>query len=124
MTKICEQANSSVAVFQYYDYTRSHMQQMTVMFSHDLSRIPVQWTTAKLCSSKLITYVNIALNVQHHATVKIATEFRNAGDTAYAMNNAAAEAYTQWLAAGRGHGYQLAAPSLQPECGTGSGPAC
>jgi len=65
MTKISERANNSVAVFQYYDYTRSHMQQMTVMFSDDLSRIPVQWTTAKICSSKLITYATIALNVQN-----------------------------------------------------------
>jgi len=40
------------------------------------------------------------------------------------MNHAVAEALTQRLAAGRGDGYGLAAPSLQPERGTGSGPAC
>ena len=41
-------------------------------------------------------------------------------DAAYAMSHATAEACTQRLAAGRGHGYGLAAP----ERGTGSGPAC
>jgi len=56
-------------------------------------------------------------------TIKIATEFRNVGDGAYAMSHAAAEACTQRLAAGRGHEYRLAAPSLQPERGTGNGPA-
>ena len=50
-----------------------------------------------------------------HATIKIA---------AYAMSHAAAEARTQRVAAGRGHGYRLAAPSLQPERGTVNGPAC
>jgi len=40
------------------------------------------------------------------------------------MSRAAAEACTQRLAAGRGHGFRLAAPSLQPERGTGTGPAC
>ena len=48
----------------------------------------------------------------------------NIGDAAYAMSHAAVEACTQRLAAGRGHGYRLAAPSLQTERGTGSGPAC
>ena len=37
------------------------------------------------------------------------------------MSHAAAEACTQRLAAGRGHGYRLAAPSLQSERGTGRG---
>jgi len=60
----------------------------------------------------------------NHTTTKIATEFSNVGDAAYAMSHAAAEAYAQRLAAGRGHGYRLAAPSQQPERGTGSGPAC
>jgi len=36
------------------------------------------------------------------------------------MSHAAAEACTQRLAAGRGHGYRFAAPSLQPERGTDS----
>jgi len=60
----------------------------------------------------------------NRTTMKIATELRNVGDAAYAMSHAAAEACTQRLVAGRGHGYRLAAPSLQPERGTGSGPAC
>jgi len=60
----------------------------------------------------------------YHITIKSATEFRNVGDAAYAMSHAAAEACTQQLAAGRGHRYRLAAPSLQPDRGTGSGPAC
>ena len=61
---------------------------------------------------------NIFRTLWHHTTIKIATEFRNVGDAAYAMSHAAAEACTQWLAAGRGHGYRLA-PSPQPERGTG-----
>ena len=61
---------------------------------------------------------------RNHTTIKITTELRNIGDVAYAMSHAAAEACTQRLAAGRGHGYRLAAPSLQPERGTGSGSAC
>jgi len=56
--------------------------------------------------------------------IKIAIECRNVGDAAYAMSHAAAEACTQRLAAGRGHGYRLAASSLQPDRGTCSGPAC
>jgi len=56
--------------------------------------------------------------------MKITNEFRNVGDTAYATSNAAVEVCTQRLAAGRGHGYRVAAPSLQPERGTSSGPAC
>jgi len=56
--------------------------------------------------------------------LKIATEFRNVGDVAYDMSHAAAETCSQRLAAGRGHGYRLAAPSLQPEGSTGSGSAC
>jgi len=40
------------------------------------------------------------------------------------MSHAAAEACTEQLAAGRGDGYRLAAPSLEPERGTGSGAAC
>jgi len=40
------------------------------------------------------------------------------GDAAYATSHTAAGACTQRLAAGRGHGYRLAAPSLQSECGT------
>ena len=54
----------------------------------------------------------------------MATEFRIVGDAVYVMSHAAAEACTQRLAAGRGHGYRFAAPSLQTERGTGSGPAC
>jgi len=60
----------------------------------------------------------------HHTTIKITTEFRNVDDAAYAMSHAAVEVCTQRLAAGRGHGYRLAASSLQPERGTGSGSAC
>ena len=58
----------------------------------------------------------------NRTTIQIATEFRNVDDAAYAMSHATADACTQRLAAGRGHGYRLAAPSLQPERGTGSGP--
>jgi len=61
--------------------------------------------------------------VHYLSTVKITTEIRNVGDTAYAMRRAAAEACTQQLAAGRGRGYWLGARSLQSECGTDSGPA-
>jgi len=60
-------------------------------------------------------------------TTKITSEMRNLSVTARdanAMRHAAAEAWTQRLAAGRGDGYRLAAPSAQPERGTGSGPAC
>jgi len=60
----------------------------------------------------------------NHTTMKIATEFRNVGDAAYAMSHAAAEACTQRLVAGRGYGYRLAAPSLYLERVTGSGPVC
>jgi len=51
---------------------------------------------------------------RHHIILKIASEIRNVGNVAYAMSHAAAEAFTQRLAAGRGHGYRLAAPSLSP----------
>jgi len=60
----------------------------------------------------------------YHTAIKITTEFKNVGDAVYAMSHAAVEACTQRLAAGRGHGYRLAAPSLQPERGTGSDQAC
>jgi len=49
--------------------------------------------------------------------MKIATEFSNVGDAAYAMSHAAAEVCTQRLAAGRGHGLQHALAVVQPvEC--------
>jgi len=61
----------------------------------------------------------------HHTTIKIASEFRNVGDAAYAMSHLSAEACTQRLAAGHGDRYQLQQQQLlQPERGTGSGPAC
>jgi len=60
----------------------------------------------------------------NYTTIKIDTEFRNVGNAAYTMSHAAAEAWTRRLAAGRGHRYRLAAPSLQPDRGTGSGPDC
>jgi len=64
------------------------------------------------------------MGYRHHTTIKIASEIRNVGGATYAMSHAAAEACTQRLAAGRGHGYRLAVPSLQPERGAGSGSAC
>jgi len=67
---------------------------------------------------------HIYWNERYHTTIEIATEFRNVGDAAYATSHFAAEACTQRLAAGRGHGHWLAAPSQEPEHGTGSGPAC
>jgi len=75
--------------------------------------------------ARLISTPQLLLySVLHHTTIKITTEFRNVGDAAYAMSHAAAEACTQRLAAGRGHGYRHAALSLQSERGTGSGPSC
>jgi len=71
-----------------------------------------------------ILWHGLSLSLSYHTTIKITTEFRNVGDAAYAMSHAAAEACTQRLAAGRGHRYRPAAPSLQPERGTCSGPAC
>jgi len=65
---------------------------------------------------------NIFHALWHHTTIKIATEFENVGDAAYAMSHAAAEACTQRLAAGCSHRHRLA-PSLQPKRSTGSGPA-
>jgi len=78
-----------------------------------------------LCHARLQSTPQLLLySVLHHTTIKITSEFRNVGDADYAMSHAAAEACTQRLAAGRGHGYRHAALSLQPERGTGSGPAC
>jgi len=52
----------------------------------------------------------------YHTTIKIATEFRNVGDAAYAMSHAAAEACAQRLAAGRGtDGYQVTGIGLQQQ---------
>jgi len=55
-------------------------------------------------------------STHHHTTIKIASEYQAfVSDAAYAMSHAAAE---QQLVVGRGHGYRLAAPSLQPEHGS------
>jgi len=68
---------------------------------------------------RYIVYVNVTSS--YHTTIKIVSVC----DAVYAMSHAAAEACTQRLSAGRGHGYRLAAPSLQPERGSaGSCPAC
>jgi len=48
--------------------------------------------------------------VHYLSTVKITTEIRNVGDTAYAMRRAAAEACTQQLAAGVVAGIGLQRP--------------
>jgi len=58
--------------------------------------------------------------IRYHTTINIAS----VGDATSAISHAAAEVCTQRLATGRGHGYRLAVPSLQPDRGTGSGPAC
>ena len=52
---------------------------------------------------------NRALQLQSYTTIKIRSEFRNVGDTGYTMSHLSAAACTQRLAAGRGHGYRLAA---------------
>jgi len=64
---------------------------------------------------------HVAAFTKYHTAIKSRSEFRNVGDAAYAMSHTAAEACTQRLTVGRGHGYRLAAPSLQPDRGICSG---
>ena len=82
----------------------------------------IRQITYSICSNR--PHLASAAMWRNHTTIKTRSEFRNVGDAVYAMSHAAAEACIQRLAAGHRHGYRLAAPSLQPDRGTGSGPDC
>ena len=60
-------------------------------------------------------HIVIRYTQSSYTTIKIATEFMNVGDAAYVMSHAAAEAWTQRLAAGRVDGYRVTGISVQQQ---------